>query len=281
MRKPLSDEHRDIISNLLRVEEHPVKGRILSPSTGGVETTLMAYMLCKYYEDNSDIELFFYTANLFEPPVELHDRMEDEYKPYMNALEGSTILYRLREKTTKQFSHMVRYFTQDEVEDMRVSTNKRLPFYTVKDFDVPYALDLIKQLGMDIWYTGRNRPYTPEQVRETVNYLEQDSESIDGISSNPFNDMSIPFVEQCDGYKILRPFVPLQKHEIISIYEQLDIMDLFYRTVSCPHINPGIGCHGQCQYMLGLPNKEWKNNCFERLTAETKYGIAPKWAEKT
>ena len=281
MRAPLSNEHRDIISKLLRVEEHPVKGRILSPSTGGVETTLIAYMLCKYYEDNNDIELFFYTANLFEPPVELHDRMEDEYNPYMNALEGSTILYRVREKTKKQFSHMVRYFTQDEVEEMRVATNKRLPFHTVKDFDVPYAADLIKQLGIDIWYTGRNKPYTPEQVKETVNYLKKDEVYINGTSANPFNNMSIPFVEQKDGHKVLRPFVPLQKHEIIKIYEDLDIMDLFYRTVSCPHINPGIGCHGNCQHMLGLPNKEWKNNCFERLTAETKYGIAPEWAKKT
>jgi len=111
MRQPLSQEHRQIIAKLLRVEEHPVAGRILCPSTGGVETTLIAYMLCKYYEDNDDIELFFYTANLFEPPVEIHDRMEDEYNPFMNCLEGSTLLYRVREKTTKQFSHMIRYFT--------------------------------------------------------------------------------------------------------------------------------------------------------------------------
>lgn len=280
MRKPLSPEHEQIVKNYLRVEELPEKGRILSPSTGGVETTLIAYMLTKYYENNDDIELFFYTANLFEPPVELHDRMEDEYNPYMNALEGSTILYRIREKTTKQFSHMVRYFTQDEVEEVRVRTNKRLPFYTVKDFDVPYAMDLIKQLNIDVWYTGRNKPYTPEQVKASVNYLEQDAGYIDGTVNNPFNDMSIPFVDQKDGYKIIRPFVPMQKHEVIGIYEELGIMDLFYRTVSCPHINPGIGCHGQCQYMLGLPNKEWKNNCFERLTAETIYGISPKWHKK-
>lgn len=273
----LLEKHRELIKKLLRVEEHPKSGRILSPSTGGVETTLIAYMLCKYYEDNPNMELFFYTANLFEPPVELHDRMEDEYNPYMNALEGSTILYRIREKTKKQFSHMVRYFTQDEVEKMRVDTNKRLPFHTVKDFDVPYATDLIAQLGIDIWYTGRNKAYTPEEIKSTVNYLKKDESYIDGTSANPFHDMTIPFVDQKETHKIIRPFVPLQKHEVISIYEELDIMDLFYRTVSCPHINPGIGCHGQCQYMLGLPNKEWKNNCFERLTAETKYGISPEW----
>ena len=273
----LSDKHQEIIKKLLRVEEHPNSGRILSPSTGGVETTLIAYMLCKYYEDNPNMELFFYTANLFEPPVELHDRMEDEYNPYMNALEGSTILYRIREKTKKQFSHMVRYFTQDEVEKMRIDTNKRLPFHTVKDFDVPYATDLIAQLGIDIWYTGRNKAYAPEEIKSTVNYLKKDESYIDGTSANPFHDMTIPFVDQKETHKIIRPFVPLQKHEIIGIYEELDIMDLFYRTVSCPHINPGIGCHGQCQYMLGLPNKEWKNNCFERLTAETKYGISPEW----
>lgn len=273
----LLEKHRELIKKLLRVEEHPKSGRILSPSTGGVETTLIAYMLCKYYEDNPNMELFFYTANLFEPPVELHDRMEDEYNPYMNALEGSTILYRVREKTKKQFSHMVRYFTQDEVEKMRVDTNKRLPFHTVKDFDVPYATDLIAQLGIDIWYTGRNKAYTPEEIKSTVNYLKKDESYIDGTSANPFHDMTIPFVDQKETHKIIRPFVPLQKHEVISIYEELDIMDLFYRTVSCPHINPGIGCHGQCQYMLGLPNKEWKNNCFERLTAETKYGISPEW----
>lgn len=280
MRIPLTNKHKEIIKKLLWVEELPIKGRILAPSTGGVETTLIAYMLTKYYENNDDIELFFYTSNLFEPPVELHDRMEDEYKPYMNALEGSTILYRIREKTTKQFSHMVRYFTQDEVEEVRVATNKTLPFYTVKDFDVPYAADLIKQLGIDVWYTGRNKPYSPEQVKASVNYLEKDADYIEGVVHNPFNDMSIPFVDQKDGYKIIRPFVPMQKHEVIKVYEELDIMDLFYRTVSCPHINPGIGCHGQCQYMLGLPNKEWKNNCFERLTAETLYGIAPKWHKK-
>lgn len=273
----LLDKHREIIKKLLRVEEHPESGRILSPSTGGVETTLIAYMLCKYYEDTPNMELFFYTANLFEPPVELHDRMEDEYNPYMNALEGSTILYRIREKTKKQFSHMVRYFTQDEVEEMRVATNKRLPFHTVKDFDVPYATDLIAQLGIDVWYTGRNKAYTPEEIKSTVNYLKKDEGYIDGTSANPFHDMSVPFVDYKDDHTIIRPFVPLQKHEIIKIYEDLDIMDLFYRTVSCPHINPGIGCHGQCQYMLGLPNKEWKNNCFERLTAETKYGISPEW----
>lgn len=273
----LPEKHQELIKKLLRVEEHPNSGRILSPSTGGVETTLIAYMLCKYYEDNPNMELFFYTANLFEPPVELHDRMEDEYNPYMNALEGSTILYRVREKTKKQFSHMVRYFTQDEVEKMRVDTNKRLPFHTVKDFDVPYATDLIAQLGIDIWYTGRNKAYTPEEIKSTVNYLKKDESYIDGTSANPFHDMTIPFVDQKETHKIIRPFVPLQKHEVISIYEELDIMDLFYRTVSCPHINPGIGCHGQCQYMLGLPNKEWKNNCFERLTAETKYGISPEW----
>lgn len=273
----LPEKHQELIKKLLRVEEHPKSGRILSPSTGGVETTLIAYMLCKYYEDNPNMELFFYTANLFEPPVELHDRMEDEYNPYMNALEGSTILYRIREKTKKQFSHMVRYFTQDEVEKMRVDTNKRLPFHTVKDFDVPYATDLIAQLGIDIWYTGRNKAYTPEEIKSTVNYLKKDESYIDGTSANPFHDMTIPFVDQKETHKIIRPFVPLQKHEVISIYEELDIMDLFYRTVSCPHINPGIGCHGQCQYMLGLPNKEWKNNCFERLTAETKYGISPEW----
>lgn len=272
----LLDKHREIVKKLLRVEEHPKSGRILSPSTGGVETTLIAYMLCKYYEDNPDMELFFYTANLFEPPVELHDRMEDEYNPYMNALEGSTILYRIREKTKKQFSHMVRYFTQDEVEEMRVATNKRLPFHTVKDFDVPYATDLIAQLGIDVWYTGRNKAYTPEEIKSTVNYLKKDENYIDGTATNPFHNMEIPFVDYKDDYKIIRPFVPLQKHEIIKIYEDLDIMDLFYRTVSCPHINPGIGCHGQCQYMLGLPNKEWKNNCLERLTAETKYGTTKK-----
>ena len=277
----LTTEHKKIIENLLNVDEHPTKGRILSPSTGGVETTLIGYMLCKYYEDNPDIELFFYTANLFEPPVELHDRMEDEYNPYMNALEGSTILYRIREKTSKQFSHMVRYFTQDEVEQMRIATNKRLPFHTVKDFDVPYAADLIKQLGIDIWYTGRNKAYTPEEIKSSVNYLKKDEGYINGTIHNPFHNMEIPFVTDEGSYKVLRPFVPLQKHEIIAIYEQLGIMDLFYRTVSCPHINPGIGCHGQCQYMLGLPNKEWKNNCLERLTAETKYGIAPEWAKST
>ena len=281
MREPLSAEHREMIKKWLRVEEHPTKGRILSPSTGGVETTLIAYMLCKYYEDNDDIELFFYTANLFEPPAEIHDRMEDEYNPFMNCLEGSTLLYRVREKTTKQFSHMIRYFTQDEVEKVRVETNKRLPFYTVKDFDVPYAADLIEQLGADIWYTGRNKPYTSEQVKASVNYLEKDAGYIEGVANNPFNDMSIPFVDQKETHKIIRPFVPLQKHEVIGLYEELGIMDLFYRTVSCPHINPGIGCHGQCQYMLGLPEKEWKNNCFERLTAETLYGISPKWHKNT
>lgn len=276
MRDPLSHEHREIIKKWLRVEEHPTKGRILSPSTGGVETTLIAYMLCKYYEGNDDIELFFYTANLFEPPVEIHDRMEDEYNPFMNCLEGSTLLYRVREKTTKQFSHMIRYFTQDEVEKVRVETNKALPFYTVKDFDVPYAADLIKQLDADIWYTGRNKPYTPEQVKASVNYLQKDADYIEGVTSNPFNDMTIPFVDQKETHKIIRPFVPLQKHEVMDIYEELGVMDLFYRTVSCPHINPGIGCHGQCQYMLGLPEKKWKNNCFERLTAETIYGTTKK-----
>ena len=277
MRKSLSAEHREIIKKWLRVEEHPTKGRILSPSTGGVETTLIAYMLCKYYEDNDDIELFFYTANVFEPPVEIHDRMEDEYNPFMNCLEGASLLYRVREKTTKQFSHMIRYFTQDEVEKVRVETNKKLPFYTVRYFDVPYAADLIEQLGADIWYTGRNKPYTPEQVKANINYLEKDIGHIEENVSNPFNDMTIPFVDQKETHKIIRPFVPYLKHEIIGLYEELGIMDLFYRTVSCPHINPGIGCHGQCQYMIGLPGKEWKTNCFERLTAETLYGISPKW----
>lgn len=281
MRKPLSPEHKFLIEDLLLIDDHPQgKGRILAPSTGGVETTLIAYMLCKYYEDNPDMELFFYTANLFEPPVELHDRMEDEYKPYMNALEANTLLYRIREKTTKQFNHMVRYFTQDEVEEMRVKTGRLWPFHTVKDFDVPYAADLIDTLGIDIWFTGRNKAYSTDQIKENVNYLEQDEQYIDGTADNPFHDMTVPYVEQKDGHKVLRPFVPLQKHEIIKIYEDLDIMDLFYRTVSCPHINPGIGCHGQCQYMLGLPDKKWKNNCLERLTAETLYGCAPKWAKK-
>lgn len=277
MREPLSAEHKKIVENWLHVNELPTKGRILAPSTGGVETTLIAYMLCKLYEDNDDVELFFYTANLFEPPVELHDRMEDEYNPYMNALEGSTILYRIREKTTKQFDHVVRYYTTDEVEEVRVKTNKKWPFYTVKDFDVPTAHTLIEQFGIDVWYTGRNRPYTPEEVKSSVMYLEQDADYIEGVHSNPFNDMSIPFVEHTEKYKVIRPFKELKKHEVIHIYEQLGIMDLFYRTVSCPHINPGIGCHGQCQYMLGLPKKLWKNNCFERLTAEVQAGITQRW----
>jgi len=277
MREPLSAEHKKIVENWLHVDELPTKGRILAPSTGGVETTLIAYMLCKLYEDNDDVELFFYTANLFEPPVELHDRMEDEYKPYMNALEGSTILYRIREKTTKQFDHVVRYYTTDEVEEVRVKTNKKWPFYTVKDFDLPTAHALIEQFNIDVWYTGRNKPYTPEEVKSSVMYLEQDADYIEGVHSNPFNDMSIPFVEHTENYKVIRPFKQLKKHEVIHIYEQLGIMDLFFRTVSCPHINPGIGCHGQCQYMLGLPKKLWKNNCFERLTAEVQAGVTQRW----
>lgn len=270
--QPLSKEHKAIVEKWLPINDLPKKGRILSPSTGGVETTLMAYMLCKYYEDNPDVELFFYTAGLFPPPDDIKIRMENEYKPWMTANEGSALLYRVTEKTTKKFSHMVRYWTPKEVVKVSKEKGHGKVFYAVKEFDVPYATDLINQLNIDVWFTGRNKPYTAETIRASVNVLEESESEIDDGVTHHFHDQ-LPFVDDKGHYKVARPFKDLYKHEVIGIYESLGIMDLFFRTVSCPHVYPGNGCHGECKHMLPLTGKHWKNNCIERLTAEVQYGL--------
>ena len=276
VKEPLSKEHLNIVKRWLQADELPNKGNILVPCTGGAETTLIQYMLAKYYEDNNNVNIYGYTLNVFEPPAELHTQMEDEYNPFMNAYEGSALLYRIMEKTTKKINHIVRYFTVDEVLAVKREKNYDRIFNVPRDFDIPMAEDLVEKLNCSVWYTGRNKMYTTEQIRNTVLHLEQDHNGLKSADTHLFNKIDIPVVTQRDGYKVIRPFLELQKHEVFKIYEELDILDLLKKTVSCPHINPGTGCHGNCQYMLSLKDKTWKSNCFERLTAETLYGISKK-----
>lgn len=276
VKKPLSKEHLTIVKKWLQSDHLPNKGNILVPCTGGAETTLIQYMLAKYYEDNNNVNIYGYTLNVFEPPAELHTQMEDEYNPFMNAYEGSALLYRIMEKTTKKIDHIVRYFTVDEVLAVKESQNYDRIFNVPRDFDIPLAKSLIEKLNIDVWFTGRNRMYTTEQIRNTVMHLEQDHKSLEHADTHLFNKIDIPVVTEAEGYKVIRPFLELQKHEVFAIYKELGIMDLLLRTVSCPHINPGVGCHGSCQYMLSLKDKTWKSNCMERLTAETLFGISSK-----
>jgi len=155
VKEPLSKEHLNIVKKWLQADELPNKGNILVPCTGGAETTLIQYMLAKYYEDNNNVNIYGYTLNVFEPPAELHTQMEDEYNPFMNAYEGSALLYRIMEKTTKKINHIVRYFTVDEVLAVKREKNYDRIFNVPRDFDIPMAEDLVEKLNCSVWYTGR------------------------------------------------------------------------------------------------------------------------------
>lgn len=239
---------------------------VLFAFTGGVETTLMAYMACKYYE-NTDVNVYFYTVNVIQPAKLPWEMTKDQYSPETEVGSASTVLSKVRALTSKKFTHLCRYHTSEEVEECMKEHKYKRAFDVTRHFDIPYAMELYKSLNADAWYSGRNRMFSSAQVKEHVNYLEEDSDRVDILDEHAFAKLDRPIVQVTDEFTRITPFLDVTKDVVIDIYKQLDIVDLYKQTLSCPY--PYDTCYGKCGDMIKVSGTDYKTNCFERLTAES------------
>lgn len=255
---------KEIIEKWLHPQ--PDAKNVLLAFTGGVETTLMAYMACKYYE-NTDVNVYFYTVNVIQPAKLPWEITNDQYGPETEVGSASTVLAKIKAMTGKQFMHFCRYHTQDEVEACMQEHKYKRAFDVTRHFDPPFAMELYNNFNMDVWYSGRNRMFSSQQVKDHVDFLEEDTHRVEILDNHAFAKLDRPIIQETDEFTRITPFLDVTKDIVLDIYKQLGIVDLYKQTLSCPY--PYDQCYGKCEKMIKVSGTDYKTNCFERLTAES------------
>lgn len=248
---------------------HPQKNvkNILIAFTGGVETTLLAYMACKYYEKKDDVKLYFYTVNVLPAQKEPWVISKDQYKPQIEVTSAAHVLAKLSNLTTKRWTHLCKYHSQEEVDEMQKKHGYYRFFDVTRHFDLPFALDICETQNIDVWYSGRNKMFDSKTVSKHVEYLQTDQHRIDALDVHAFAKLDRPIVEYQDRFVRITPFLDETKDKVTSIYQSLGIENLYKETLSCPYQYNS--CYGKCKNMITDSELDYKTNCFERITSES------------
>lgn len=248
-------DFRQFVEQTLHIQ--PNAKRISVGGTGGVETTLILYLLCKYYEDAPDVDIFVYTCNKTTLDSDVHTE----------GTQAHRMMVKLSEYTTKQPYHVIK--TWGSSESQRLCEKHGLSIWEIpRIIEQSYAKEVVEKFDIHAYYSGWNVMITPDQWDSHLTDFSQDSRDMllkHYRQGNPVRGYTEQFSDTCVR---ITPFVDWTKEKIVSIYKDLDLIGLYKETTSCPEqLEP---CFGKCENKC---KTKFKYNCIERVFAERYNGI--------
>lgn len=243
------------IEKILHIQ--PDATRITVGGTGGAETTIILYMLCKYYEDRPDVDIYVYTCN----------KTTLDSDVYTEGTQAHRMMVKMAEYTSKQPYHLIKTWGSKQSEAL--CEEHGLSIWEIpRVIEQSYAKEVVEKFDIHAYYSGWNIMITPNQWDALLQDFPKESRGrlTDHYrQGKPVRGYTEQFNDTCVR---ITPFVSWTKDKIVKVYKDLGVIDLYKETTSCPdNLEP---CFGKCEQKC---KKQFKFNCIERVYAERFNGI--------
>lgn len=243
--------------------QNDVKNIVVSYS-GGVESTLLLYLLCKYYE-KTDVKIIAYTISKFTADEEV--AASKGWTP--ESVQAAKVMQYVQNLTEKQPLHIIEYWNKSQQKEIMKKYNLKKPLEAKPIIEQELGLKILETYNANVWYSGYS--IFPSVINMKVILHDYDKDLIqDTIGFDQI--VHTDNVEQFETYTKVRPFATLNKSDVLHLYMKLNLFhSLYKKTISCPyHYGP---CFNQCQDTIKARTVA-KSDCLERLYAERLNGVS-------
>lgn len=250
-----------MIEDIIKPQKN-VKNIIVSYS-GGAESSLILYLLCKYYE-KTDVKIIAYTISKFTA-----DEDPNGWTP--ESVQAARVFQYIQNYTEQQPLHIIEYWNNYQQTQIMEKNNLKDPLEAKPIIEQDLGKRLLDLYDANVWYSGWSMMPSIGNMNTILSEYDKDmiSTSVGWSDKHePIRDIVMDF----GYYTKVTPFAQTDKADVLSMYMKLGLFNQLYKkTISCPyHYGP---CYNKCSDTLKTRTVA-KSDCLERLYAERFNGVS-------